>query len=183
MRQRRSYSTDSLTAALLGILLSSCSVTEYRQLLFSGYQPAPVSKKIPGSVTIETKVIDLRYADANFEEAMRQVIAEDIAALFSEPSFQKGVRGGYLVRVTARYHGGATLVSTATLEVTSTVVNAGTENILFSHTRKGERIGHEPQSLLRRVMPEVREDLIKAFDGAVPLVGQPALLPGIMGDR
>ncbi len=68
MRQRRSYSTGSLTAALLGVLLNSCSVTEYRQLLFSGYQPAPVSKKIPGSVTIETKVIDLRYSDANLKK-------------------------------------------------------------------------------------------------------------------
>jgi len=151
--------------------------------LFSGYQPAPVSKKIPGAVTIETRVIDLRYSDANFEEAMRQVIAEDIAVLFSEPSFKKGVREDYVVRVTAKYDAGATLFSTSTFEVTATVVDARTEKILFSHNRKGERIGHEPQSLLRSVMPEFREDLIKAFDGAVPLGGQPVLLPGIMGDR
>jgi hypothetical protein len=52
-------------------------------------------------------VVDARYADANFEEAMRQVIAEDVAALFSRGVMHKGSGEEFILQVSARYDAGA----------------------------------------------------------------------------
>ncbi|MGH7829215.1 MAG: hypothetical protein ACREP8_03470 [Candidatus Binatia bacterium] len=174
-----------LALAALSVLLGACSVEGYRHLL-SGYQPAPASRKIDLPVAIETRVVDARFADANYEEALRQVITEDVAALFSRELLRKGSGEQYLLQLSARYDAGATLFSTASLDVTAVVMDAGTGATLSSHHRTADRVGHEPVSLLRSVMGDLKKELVKTFDGlaVMPPRGlQLQPLPGRQSDR
>lgn len=175
-----------LGLALLSLSLAACSVEGYRQFVFSGYQPTPAPKKIDASVAIETRVVDARFADANYEEALREVITEDIAALFSREVLRKGSGERYLLQLSARYDAGDTLASKASLDVTAVLMDSGTGATLSSHRRSADRVGHEPVSLLQSVMGDLKRDLAQTFDqlAFTPRNGlQLQPLPGGRADR
>ena len=188
MQHRFSLCEKLLAIASLSVMLGACSVAEYRQTYFPTFQPAPVSRKIDAAVAIETTANG--FPDGNMGEAFRQVVTEDLAALFSRPLVEQRSGAEFLVRATLLYQG---LFPPSTVEATVTLLEPRTGTQLASFARKAQdstffgdlRMRRVAEKLMQQVMPGLKEDLVRTFDSAISATRRVPLqpLPGLQADR
>jgi tetratricopeptide (TPR) repeat protein len=144
-----------LVAALLALVLGACTVAELRQMHFSDYRPTAVSQKIDAAVVIEASALS-KFYEPNLDEAIRQVMAEDLATLFTKPSFEKKGGEEFVLRTSLQATG-------QVFDITATLLDAKTGEVLASHSRRSDKSGSLKARLQSAVAP-LKEDLAKTFD-------------------
>jgi hypothetical protein len=145
----------------VALVLVGCSAGDFRAIHFGDYRPAPPSKKIDAAVAIETNFLTQGlYIRPDLATATRQVTTEDLATLFTKPSFARGAGEEFVVRadiVVLRGDG---------LEITVTVLDARAGTTLAARKRSAAHTGllFSMGRLYGSVMPALKEDLRRAFD-------------------
>ena len=84
-----------MLGAMLVAALAGCSrtltVAEIRDESFRNYRPLQVPRKIDAAVAVETTASrSFSTIDESYAEAMRQLLAEDLATLFTRPVLRPG---------------------------------------------------------------------------------------------
>ena len=155
-----------LAAASSILLLGACSVAQYRQMVLADYSPTLESKNIDAVVAIETQMSNVG-GDPSKVEAIRQVMAEDLAALFTHPSSKRGIGEELVLQASLHYHLQGLFPQRLTLEVTVSMLDPQTGATLASFTRSAQGVSFGrfiSPGLLRTVMSGVKEDLTRAFE-------------------
>ncbi|MGH7829214.1 MAG: hypothetical protein ACREP8_03465 [Candidatus Binatia bacterium] len=188
MQHRRAIAVKLLPVALLSVLLTGCSVAEYRQMYFSTFQPAPASRKIDAAVALETTASG--FPDGNMGEAFRQVVTEDLASLFSKPLLEQRPDTEFLLRTTLTYQG---MFPPSSVVANVILLDPNTGTKITSFSRKAEdstfvgdvRMRQVADKLLRIVLPGLKEDLVRTFDGTLGATRRAPLqpFPGLQADR
>ncbi|MBI3637126.1 MAG: caspase family protein [Candidatus Rokubacteria bacterium] len=127
---------------LAGLVLAfaACSrtltVAEIRDQDFRNYRPAAVTRQIDAAIAIETTAsAGFSTMESGRVEAMREILAEDLATLFTRPSLRRGGPEDFVLTV-AMAHRDAWV--SRIVEVTATLVEAKTDRRIASYQRGAE---------------------------------------------
>jgi hypothetical protein len=129
--------------------------------------------------------------DSNLAEAYRQVMAEDLASLFTRTLPAKGSGEDIIVAASFEMQG---VFPPTTITVTAAFVDPRSGSKLASYTRSardstflGEvRMKQLALQFVRDILPKLKEDLVNGFSSVAttaPRQLSPLGLPGLQADR
>ncbi len=163
--------TAAVILAALGLAATTggCSPVmtpaEIREDTFGEYRPVPVLRKIDAVVAIEVKATGgFSTVGAAHIEAMRGVLAEDLATLFTRPSFKRGAGEEFVLEVGMSHYDTWT---TRVVEVTATL--ADPKGTTLASVRRHAEIaaakGDPGPPELARIASGLKTGLLRRFEG------------------
>ena len=156
-------------AMVLAVALAGCSrtltVAEVRDESFRNYRPLQVPRKIDASVAIEaTASRSFSTMDETYVEAMRQLLAEDLATLFARPALRAGGPEEFVLKA-AMAHRDAWF--SRIVEVTATLLEPKTGKTIASYQRGAEVSagkGIPGPNELMDIAAGLRRDVLRTFE-------------------
>jgi len=176
----------ALATALIGCS-RTMTVAEIRDQEFRNYRPAAVARKIDAAVTVETTASrSFSTMDETYVEAMRQLLAEDLATLFTRPALRPGGEQDFVLKATMAHRDAW---FSRIVEVSATLVDAKSGKTIGSYQRGAEVSagkGIPGPNELQDVAAGLKRDLLRTFEqdpalarhlSAAPVVVQVPLAP------
>lgn len=188
MRDRLTICVKLLSVTSLSVLLSGCSVAEYRQQYFANFQPTTALRKVDAAVVIEATASG--FPDNNSGEAFRQVMIEDLTTLFAKtPLVERRPDVEFVLLANVQFQG---MFPPSTVTATVAVVDLKTGATMGSYTRSAGdstfigdiRMRRLGEQFVGQVLAGLKGDLVKTLDQIMATRQVPFQpLPGLQGDR
>ena len=174
-----------MLGAMLVAALAGCSrtltVAEIRDESFRNYRPLQVPRKIDAAVAVETTASrSFSTIDESYAEAMRQLLAEDLATLFTRPVLRPGGQEEFVLKA-AMTHRDAWF--SRIVEVSATLVDAKTGKTLASYQRGAEVSagkGIPGPNELQDVAAGLKRDLVRTFEQDPALARHLSAAPAVV---
>lgn len=163
--------TSRLVLVLIALALWGCGGVVGDSL--EEYRPMPVARRVDAAVTIEATASGaLSTVAESYIDAAREALVQDLATLFTRPSFAKSAPADFVLRITMVHRD---TWSTRVVEVTATLADATQGTALGSYRRSAEVAaarGAPGPAELTRIAVGLKQDLVRRFEQDPLLAGR-----------